>query len=110
MAVVRQVQSKIVPQKPQKEVQKLAKKRDAGEIQQEVAAKSAVRAKKVCHFCTGKVNPAYWDVAGLRRFLNDRGRIVPRARSGACAKHQRRISQEIKRARHLALLPFTSRV
>jgi small subunit ribosomal protein S18 len=49
----------------------------------------------------------YKDVARLRRFLSDRARIEPRRKTGVCAKHQRRLSVAIKRARHLALLPFT---
>lgn len=69
-----------------------------------------VRTKKVCQFCSNKTEPHYFDMVALRRFINDRGRIVARARSGSCAKHQRRITKEIKRARHLALLPFTVRV
>lgn len=72
--------------------------------------RSAPRLKKVCQFCSNKTEPHYFDIVALRRFINDRGRIVTRARSGACAKHQRRITKEIKRARHLALLPFTVRV
>lgn len=65
--------------------------------------------KKYCHFCVSKTEPVYWDAAILRRYLSDRGRIYPRQRNGACAKHQRRVSREIKHARHLALLPFTVR-
>lgn len=79
---------------------------------EEASEKTAVlkRTKKVCQFCTAKIEPKYWDVNTLRRYLSDRGRIVSRSRFGTCAKHQRRVSQEIKRARHLALLPFTVRV
>ncbi len=66
-----------------------------------------VRKKRVCQFCKSKSEPLYYDAGALRRFLSDRGRIYPRSRSGACAKHQRRISREIKRARLLALLPFS---
>lgn len=72
--------------------------------------RSAPRLKKVCQFCSNKTEPHYFDIVALRRFINDRGRIVTRVRSGSCAKHQRRITKEIKRARHLALLPFTVRV
>lgn len=72
--------------------------------------KAAPRLKKVCQFCSNKTEPHYFDIVALRRFINDRGRIVTRVRSGSCAKHQRRITKEIKRARHLALLPFTVRV
>lgn len=68
------------------------------------------KSKKVCQFCTSSSEPKYWDVVALRRFMTDRGRIAGRGRYGTCAKHQRRLSREIKRARHLALLPFTVRV
>lgn len=73
----------------------------------DIGLKSAGRSKKVCFFCQSKTEPRYSDAASLRRYLSDRGRINPRGRSGACSKHQRRVSREIKRARHLALLPFT---
>ncbi len=64
---------------------------------------------KKCQFCKDKTEPSYKDVAVLRRYLSERGKILPRVRSGACAKHQRRVGQSIKHARHLALLPFVSR-
>lgn len=61
--------------------------------------------KKVCYMCTGKdVN--YKDVDVLRRFTNEKGKILPRRVTGACAKHQRIVSGEIKKARIIALLPF----
>lgn len=64
--------------------------------------------RKVCSFCVSKVGELdYKDVALLRRYLSDRGRIEPRRKTGACAKHQRRLSVALKRSRHLALLPFT---
>jgi small subunit ribosomal protein S18 len=50
----------------------------------------------------------YKDFSFLRRFLSDRGRIESRRKSGTCAKHQRALAQAIKRARHLALLPYTA--
>lgn len=68
------------------------------------------RAKKVCAFCTNKTMPFYTDTVSLRRFLTERGKIVPKLRSGLCSKHQRKVTTEIKRARHLALLPFTPKV
>jgi small subunit ribosomal protein S18 len=73
-------------------------------------AEGEVRRKKVCLYCTQKSLPAYWDASSLRKFTSDRGRIQPRARTGVCAKHQRRLSKQIKYARHLSLLPFTVRV
>ena len=65
--------------------------------------------KKECFFCESPdgLQPSYTDVATLKKFVSDRGKIVSAGRNGACAKHQRRIGQEIKRARHLSLLPFT---
>jgi small subunit ribosomal protein S18 len=63
--------------------------------------------KKKCVFCEEKVDyVGYKDVGVLERFLTDRGKIRPRRRTGTCAKHQRQLSIAIKRARHLALLPF----
>lgn len=50
----------------------------------------------------------YKDVGKLRRFLSDRGKIDPRRRTGTCAKHQRRLAVALKRARHLALMPYTA--
>lgn len=63
-----------------------------------------------CLFCKEKVVPTYRDVEMLQKFVTDRGKIVPRGRSGVCPKHQRRLAQEVKRARHLALLAFHVKV
>lgn len=64
--------------------------------------------RRVCQFCVDKVSYIdYKDVNRLRRFLSDRARIEARRKTGTCAKHQRRLSTAIKRARILALLPFT---
>lgn len=60
---------------------------------------------KVCEFCADKIQIDYKDIARLRRYVSDRGKIEPRRRTGACAKHQRRVALAIKRARFLALLP-----
>lgn len=62
--------------------------------------------KKVCYYCENKKEPTFTDSAQLRKFMSDRSRIVTKARTGVCSKHQRRVSREIKHARHLALLPF----
>ncbi len=67
-------------------------------------------APKNCYYCEEKKNPHYLDAEGLRRSLSDRGKIIARARSGFCAKHQRKLTIAIKRARHLALLPFIVRI
>ena len=62
--------------------------------------------KKVCYMCTGK-NVDYKDVDTLKKYINDRGKILPRRITGNCAKHQRYIAEQIKRARSIALLPYT---
>ena len=64
--------------------------------------------KKVCSFCVDKIEYIdYKDINRLRRFVNERGKILPRRMSGNCAKHQRQLSEAIKRARAIALLPYT---
>ena len=64
--------------------------------------------RKVCAFCVDKSRIIdYKDASRLRRFLSDRAKIEPRRKTGVCAKHQRRLSTALKRARFLALLPFT---
>ena len=65
--------------------------------------------KKVCGFCVDKVeNIDYKDIARLRRYMSERGKILPRRVTGTCARHQRELTVAIKRARHLALLPYTT--
>ena len=65
--------------------------------------------RKVCGFCVDKVeNIDYKDIARLRRFLSERAKILPRRVTGTCANHQRDLTVAIKRARHLALLPYSS--
>ena len=65
--------------------------------------------KKVCAFCVDKVAEIdYKDIAKLRRYVSERAKILPRRISGTCAKHQRQLTIAIKRARHIALLPYTS--
>lgn len=67
------------------------------------------RRRKVCRFCTNADLPlSYKQPMVLNQFLSDRGKIVPRRISGNCAKHQRQLAVEIKRAQNVALLPFTS--
>ncbi len=62
--------------------------------------------KKVCYMCTGK-DIDYKDIETLKRYVNDSGKILPRRVTGACAKHQRHIAEQIKRARALGYLPYT---
>jgi small subunit ribosomal protein S18 len=65
--------------------------------------------KKVCSFCVDKVNEIdYKETARLRKFITERGKILPRRISGNCAVHQRQLTIAIKRARQIAMLPFTS--
>ena len=67
------------------------------------------RKRKVCIFCADKVEFIdYKDSAKLRKFISERGKILPRRISGTCAKHQRQLTIAIKRARHVALLPYIS--
>ncbi|MBQ8081701.1 MAG: 30S ribosomal protein S18 [Clostridia bacterium] len=64
--------------------------------------------RKVCEFCVGKIEYIdYKDVNRLHRYINERGKILPRRVTGNCAKHQRQLSEAIKRARAIALLPYT---
>ena len=65
------------------------------------------RRRKVCIFCADKVDFIdYKDSAKLRKFISERGKILPRRISGTCAKHQRELNTAIKRARQVALLPY----
>ncbi len=68
-----------------------------------------VRRRKFCKFCADKIDYIdYKDVKLLSQFVPERSKILPRRISGACATHQRKLAQAIKRARHLALIPYTS--
>jgi len=72
-------------------------------------ARRVARRTKVCAYCAeGKRNVDYKQADALRRYLTDRGKIRPRRQTGMCARHQRRLAIAVKRARHLALLPFTA--
>lgn len=72
-----------------------------------LARKDRRRRRKVCAFCVDKVQQVdYKDVVRLRRFVNERGKMLPRRMTGNCAGHQRQLTVAIKRARILALLPF----
>lgn len=65
--------------------------------------------KKVCSFCVEKSEFIdYKDVNKLKKFITERGKILPRRISGACAKHQREVTKAIKLSRNIALLPFTT--
>ncbi|MDD6488597.1 MAG: 30S ribosomal protein S18 [Clostridia bacterium] len=65
--------------------------------------------KKVCAFCVDKIDVIdYKDISRLRRFISERAKILPRRVTGTCARHQRDLTIAIKRARYLALIPYTS--
>ena len=66
------------------------------------------RRKKVCAFCADKTNAGidYKDVNKLKRYVSERGKILPRRITGNCAKHQRALTVAVKRARHVALMPY----
>lgn len=67
------------------------------------------RHRKVCTFCIERVEHIdYKEVSKLRRYLSDRAKILPRRMTGTCARHQRSLTVALKRARHMALLPFTA--
>ena len=63
-----------------------------------------------CPFCEKEKNPDYKDYQYLSKFLSDRARIISLVRTGVCARHQRSLGREIKRARYLGLLPFVEKV
>jgi len=66
------------------------------------------RRRKVCHFCVDKVQDIdYKNVRSLKRYITERGKILPSRISGNCAKHQRKLTAAIKKSRNIALLPFT---
>ena len=64
--------------------------------------------RKVCQLCVDKIAYLdYKDLPRLRKFTSERGKILPRRMTGNCAKHQRQLSEAIKRARHIALMPYS---
>jgi small subunit ribosomal protein S18 len=70
---------------------------------------SAIRRKKACGFCADKVDTVdYKDANRLKKFVTERGKILPRRISGNCSRHQRTITVAVKRARDIALMPYTA--
>lgn len=68
-----------------------------------------IKKKKVCSFCVDKIESIdYKEYGRLRKYITERGKILPRRITGNCAKHQRQLTTAIKRARNIALLPFTA--
>jgi len=73
-----------------------------------VATKKRFPRNKICRFCADKVADIdYKDIKRLRNLITERGKIIPRRISGNCARHQRQLGTAIKRARSIALMPFT---
>jgi small subunit ribosomal protein S18 len=72
-------------------------------------AKDRKPKRKVCSFCVDKIDHIdYKDAPRLRKYVSERGKILPRRISGSCARHQRAVTAAVKRARVIALLPFAS--
>ncbi len=84
-----------------------AETRPAADAAQRPARPFNRRRKKVCAFCADKIDSIdYKDTVRLKKFVSERAKILPRRISGACAKHQRQLTVAIKRARHVALMPY----
>jgi len=64
------------------------------------------RRRRICVFCAKKRTADYKDVDFIRRFITDRGKVAPRRSSGCCAKHQRMIAREVKKARQIGFVPY----
>lgn len=75
-----------------------------------IAKRKIRRSTEPCHFDVRKSEPDYKDIETLSKFMSSKARILPRIMTGICQKHQRKLSRAIKRARHLALLPYVSQV
>ncbi len=74
-----------------------------------MATKRRFQRKKICRFCTDKIDDIdYKDIKRLRNLITERGKIIPRRISGNCAWHQRQLGTAIRRARNIALIPFTA--
>jgi len=80
----------------------MAKKKDMKKRRRQIE----IVVPRNCPFCKGKTEPDYKEIDTLLKYMNDRAKILSKSKTGICSKHQRRISLRIKRARHLALLPY----
>lgn len=84
------------------------KKRYNGKEDEEFNSKFRKPRKKVCTMCANKeLVLDYKNYDQMKKFINEKGKILPRRATGACAKHQREITTAVKRARHIAILPYT---
>jgi len=68
------------------------------------------RKPRFCFFCENKTSPDYKNIEALNQFVSSRGKIIGRSKTNVCRRHQKRLTKAIKRARHLALLPFVSKI
>lgn len=102
----KKITRKVITKKVEKDVSLVVEQEKA----QNVESLGTNKPRKACHFCQSKTQPSYTDMAVLRRFVTDRAKIVPKAKSNLCSKHQRAVTRNIKYARHLSLLPFTPQV
>lgn len=78
-------------------------------MRKRVVRKKPRKSNKPCPFCVNKTEPSYKDIEGLKVGLSNKMRVVSRVYTGVCQKHQRRLAREIKKARHLALIPFVQK-
>lgn len=93
-----------------KSIKKVITKTEEAPVEEIKLEETTQKIKKGCLFCQKKSNPSYTDLVTLKRFMTDRAKILGRARSGVCSKHQRAVAKNIKYARHLSLLPFVPQV
>lgn len=77
-------------------------------MEKKVVIKRRTKRRRVCGFCMDKVDVLdYKDVSRIKRFITERGKILPRRNSGVCAKHQRMLATAVKRSRYIGLTPYT---
>lgn len=81
---------------------------NVNETEQPMGMRRYIARPKICQFCADKnIEMNYKNIDLLRRFITEEGKIRPRRQTGTCARHQRALAREIKKARHIALLPYT---
>lgn len=91
-------------------VKKTIKKIDSEAAVEDKQEEQKPARRRGCTYCESKQVPSYKDLETLRRFLSERGKILPKTYTHLCSKHQRAVTKNIKYARHLSLLPFTQKV
>jgi small subunit ribosomal protein S18 len=73
-----------------------------------IQKKRKIKVPRDCNYCKDALGPSFKDVSSMSKYMSERGRILGKDRTGVCAKHQRMLAREVKRARHMALLPFVA--